>query len=636
MCGIAGTVGTPGDAQALISTMTALLSHRGPDHQGIHHDGDVAIGMRRLSIIDLSSGNQPISTQDERYTIVFNGEIYNYRTLRSELIEQGCHFQTHSDTEVILQLYTLHGPACLQHLRGMFTFAIWDRVKRKLFVARDRLGIKPLYYWQQGQHLLFASEMKSLLAFAGVPRHLHYGKLNEFLTLRYVPGPETLLRDVHKLPAGCCLTWQKGEVSIEPYWSLPEAAAAWDVPHTQAEWQAQFDDLVQESIQLRMISDVPLGAYLSGGLDSSSIVATMAQMSNQPVKTFSIGFGWEGDELEEARIMAQQLGCDHHEVLFKPEHFDLLPEIVWHSDEPLGDAIVIPTYLLAAEAVKHVKVVLTGEGADETMGGYMFHKIMRLSSYYQKFMPATIHRHMVAPLVARTPEKLLNVLFDYPADLGSSGREKVVRLVNQIGEASPEALYHHLISLFDDHDKQSLYTPDALAQMANAGPSTIEDPWQGDFNQRMLGAQYGHWLPDNILMRQDKMSMANSLEARVPFMDHKLVEFLWRAPLQSKLTLRQNKIMLRDYANRIPLPSAKRRKKAFYIPMENFFHHQSFQQLVDQTLSPDKVAARGLFTQSAIEKLKARVANKDFLAAKQLFALISLELWMTRFNVQMN
>jgi asparagine synthase (glutamine-hydrolysing) len=636
MCGIAGFAGVSDGPKGdlLIRRMTDVIRHRGPDDQGFARRNSVSMGMRRLSIIDLSYGQQPMYSSDGRIAIVFNGEIYNFRELASQLTARGHVLKTNSDTEVILRLYEERGVDCLEPLRGMFAFSILDDRAGRLFVARDRLGVKPLYYYAKDGRFFFGSEIKSILECPDVPREPNENALDAYLTLRYSPGPETMFRGVMKLPAGHFIMWENGQLTIRKYWA--------PIPYEgkyrgDSAYQEEFEDLFQQSVRLRLVSDVPVGAYLSGGLDSSSIVATVARLSQgatDRIKTFSVGFDWEGDELAEAREVAGHIGTDHAEIVCRPEDMALLPRIVWHSDEPLGDAINIPTYILSREARQSVKVVLTGEGADETMAGYTFHRVISLAQMYKRVIPRFVHSGAVIPLLKATPVSLLNSYFDYPADLGKQGKERILRYLSSLHGSSIEANYRLLISLFSPEDEERIYSPVFATRQERVEevPSLVNGSNTRGLDQ-LLYAQFKDWLPDNILMRQDKMSMANSVEARVPFLDHKLVEFLQTVPPHLKLGRgRYNKVLLRNYAAKIlPEKAANRRKRPFYIPIERYYGHPSFVELVKMTLDGERVRRRGLFNPAEIGRLADGLRNNEFLHVKQVVALVMLELWFMIF-----
>ena len=627
MCGICGYAGMARD-ERLLGAMTGRLRHRGPDDEGLFMHERVGLGMRRLSIIDVSGGRQPIFNERRSVAVVANGEIYNFRELRADLEQRGHRFTTRSDTETIVHLYEEYGIACLRHLRGMFAFALYDTEEDRLFLARDRLGIKPLYYWQGGGKLLFASEVKALLVSDDVARVPNPRAINDFLTLRYVPGPQTMFDGIEKLPAGHWLCFSKNQCRVEPYW-IPEAKSG---PYrTDAEYHERFAELWQETLRLHLVSDVPVGVYLSGGLDSSLVTAEMAQHTEQSVHTFSVGSGGAGDEAPTARAVAAQLGCTHHEVVCKPDDLRWLPQIVWQSDEPLGDPITVPTFLLGQLAGQHVKVVLTGEGADEVLAGYLFHRVLDLTHRLREVAPAWTLSHLAAPIARRLPVRVLDRFFDYPSYLGDQGRQRVARYLQVAAADAPGPMYELLISLFDSSELEALRV--AGGPLAGAGRSDDAGgaPPASPFFDRALLLQYRSWLPDNILARQDRMSMAHSVEARVPFLDHVLVEFLLTVPKHLKLRslLGTNKILARRYAERcLPPPIAGRPKKAFHIPPDQYLDAPVFREFVASTLQPEHVRRRGYFDPGAVRALlEAARATREFVHVKQVLALMILEMW---------
>jgi asparagine synthase (glutamine-hydrolysing) len=628
VCGIVGIAGIA-PSNTVMSAMIDRINHRGPDDLGYCQYEDLAIGMTRLAIVDIAGGAQPMHSEDGRFSIVFNGEIYNYLELANAYTSQEGILKTRSDTEVILALYQSMGERCLSRLRGMFTIAIIDRLDSSLFLARDRVGIKPLYIWQSGSALMFGSEIKSLLASGQFQAEANYSAISDYLSLRYVPGTATLFRNISKLAPGHWLKWRKGITEQNSYWH-PTIRAKLNV--SDAEVQENFNSFFDESIGLHLMGDVPHGAYLSGGLDSSCIVSALAQRETQ-VKTFTVGFGWKGDELSQARDTAKQLGCEHHEIICRSEDLALLPKIVWHSDEPLGDPIVVPTYRLAEEASRHVKVVLSGEGADEILAGYLFHRAVTLADKYRRYVPNILNQAVVEPLVRYLPINLLNIGFNYPGYLGASGKKRLLNFLSLSRNDDPAKLLRFFISLFNDSDQDSLFTGEwhHLCQQEQT-KTNWENSSVGSVLDKTLLIQYSDWLPDNILLRQDKMSMAHGLEARLPYLDHELIEFMEIVPDHLKLGLRNNKVLLRKYASSRGLqPISRRKKNAFYFPMEEYFASPTFQALLSTTLNQDQVIKRGLFNFSAITTLIARMRQKDFLAAKQIFSLISLELWFQIF-----
>jgi asparagine synthase (glutamine-hydrolysing) len=628
MCGICGYAGMERD-ERLLRAMTSRLVHRGPDDDGVFVHQRVGLGIRRLSIIDVSGGMQPLFNERRSVAVVANGEIYNFRELMANLEGRGHRFTTRSDTETIVHLYEEYGIGCLQYLRGMFAFALYDADADSLFLARDRLGIKPLYYWQGDGKLLFASEIKALLASDDVSCQPNPAAITAFLTLRYVPGPQTMFHRIYKLPAGHWLRYRDNDCRVEPYW----APAITPGPYRDdREYHERFAELWRETLRLHLASDVPVGAYLSGGLDSSLVTAEMAQAIGHPIHTFSVGSGWEGDETAGARAVAEQLGCIHHELLCKPEDLRWLPRIIWHSDEPLGDPITLPTFLLSSLAGQHVKVVLTGEGADEVLAGYLFHRVLDLTHRLRAVLPAWVFSRIAGPLLHHVPVRFLDRFFDYPSYLGEQGRRRVVRFLQVAATDSPAPMYETLIGLFDGPEQPGLYAPhSALLHTRHTPIASSPPPPSSAFLDQALLLQYRSWLPDNILARQDKMSMAHSVEARVPFLDHVLVEFLLTVPPHLKLRspLGQNKILARTYARRLLPPSvAGRRKTAFHVPPESYLDAPIFRELVARTLQREHIQRRGYFDPDAVRTLiHAAQTTREFIRVKQVLALVMLELW---------
>jgi asparagine synthase (glutamine-hydrolysing) len=609
--------------------MTAALTHRGPDGSGYFQCGDTGLGHRRLSIIDVEGGRQPIENEDGSLVLIFNGEIYNYRELREGLLERGHQFRTRSDTEVILHLYEESGPGCLDHLIGMFAIALWDKRRQELFLARDRLGIKPLYYVGSGGAFLFASEFKAILQCRSFQPELNLAAVHEYLALRYVPGPGGMFRELRKLPAAHYAVVRNGRMDLRRYWT-PEICGG-PLPGSEEECLEGYAERFERSVRRRMISEVPVGAYLSGGLDSSAIVAVMAKLTSNPVRTFTVGFDYEYDELAAAAETARLLGCEHTPVTCRISDIDLLPKIIYHLDEPLGDPIVIPMYQLAREAKRQVTVILAGEGADETMGGYLFHKALLWGRAMATLAPAPVRRGLLAPALAAIPASWMNLAFHYPAELGERGKRKVLDLLSLLDREQLDAAYLHLISLFDGRDTSDLYTSDFRHSVNGTVPGgrqpEITAAAAPELN-RILHLQFAHWLPEDILTKQDKMSMASGIEARVPFLDHELVEYALQVPPSLKIRRGTTKYLLRRYARRILPPAVvNRRKMPFYVPLEKYFKHPAFQELVADTLSERSIRRRGFFRPEAVGRIRDAMSRREFVFAKQAFSLVVFELW---------
>ncbi|HKQ72879.1 MAG TPA: asparagine synthase (glutamine-hydrolyzing) [Blastocatellia bacterium] len=632
MCGICGYIGAVDDD--LLEGMTASLSHRGPDGAGYFRRDEAGLGHRRLSIIDVAGGQQPIENEDGSLALICNGEIYNYQALREELLARGHRFRTRSDSEVVLHLYEDLGPDCLHRLNGIFAIAIYDCNNRRLFLARDRLGVKPLYYADLPGRFLFASEFKAILRDRNWTPGLNPRAIHDYLALRYVPGPGGMFKELRKLPAAHYALVERGRATLRRYWQ-PELFNG-PFPAAEEEYLEGFASHFERSVRMQMISEVPLGAYLSGGLDSSAIVAAMARLSPKPVRTFTVGFDFEHDELAEAAETAKLLGCEHTEIACGVADLELLPEVVYHLDEPIGDAIVIPMFQLAREARKHVKVILAGEGADEILGGYLFHRALLAGHQLARVAPRAVRQSLLAPALSLAPAGLLNLAFNYPAQLGVRGKLKALDFLRLLDPEQLPAAYRHLISLFDERDTTDLYTDDFKAMLN--GETQSNHGLKGDglkalsggapYLNRILDLQFDHWLQDDILMKQDKMSMSHAIEARVPFLDHELVEYALRLPPAMKIRAGRSKYVLRQYARRLlPRRTWMRRKMPFYVPIEKSFADPRFQELMADTLSERSIRARGLLRPETVRQLREAMRQGEFVLVKQVFSLIVLELW---------
>ena len=616
MCGICGYIGY--DDRSPLAWMLKALEHRGPDDQGQFTDDRVALGMRRLSIIDLERGHQPLSNEDGSVWIVYNGEIYNYRDLRRELEGRGHRFSTESDTEVIVHLYEDMGEGCVHRLRGMFAFALWDRRDRKLLLARDRIGIKPLFYYHRSGRLVFASEIKSLLRHPDVPKDLNLPSLYYFLTFLYIPAPHTIFKGIKKLPPGHILSWTEGRPVLRQYWDLhfPE-------PDVRPEeyYRERIYELLRESVRMRMISDVPLGAFLSGGVDSSTVVGLMSEVSSEPVRTFSIGYGRKAEsynELEYARIVARHFGTEHHEYIVEPDVVELLPKIVWYLDEPFADSSTIPTFLVSEVARKHVKVCLSGIGGDEVFGGYPRYMGERLAGYYE-ILPLILRKHMLAKMVELIPEST-----------ESRNIPGWIKRFVRGGALRPEDRYISWISFLDRGQAMRLF---------RAGPPGDDSlPFDihrrlyrnndaGNSLDRIFYLDVKTYLPDDLLAMGDRMSMANSLELRVPFCDHEVIEFSATIPYALKLKgFKLKSLLKRTVQPLLPEPIIKRKKQGFMIPLAKWFQDE-LRGYVDDLLSKERIEKRGYFRYEYIRWVldQHRRNRRNF--TDLIFALVSLELW---------
>ncbi|MFM9939187.1 MAG: asparagine synthase (glutamine-hydrolyzing) [Hyphomicrobiaceae bacterium] len=632
MCGIVGTAGFT--APGLIGRMCDLIRHRGPDSDGVAEvpAAAMAIGMRRLAIIDVGGGNQPFVSDDRGVHLVHNGEIYNFEAVRADLEQLGRRFKTRSDTEVALQAYLQWGHEAWPRLHGMFAIALIDTrgATPALHVIRDRLGIKPLYYSVANGRMAFASEIKALTLWPGHSQDVDADAIADYLALRYVPGPRSLLKSVMKLPAGHRMTWSHGKLDLERWWS-PPGVAALEPAMSFADGVERFGSALSVAVKSHMIADVPVGAFLSGGIDSNVIVALMAKLSPHPVHTFSIGFpDFPDHDRDRAAITAKALSTKHTPIECRPADMANLADIAWHLDEPVGDAIVVPMYVLAREARKDVTVVLSGEGADEILGGYMFHRKLAQIERIRSVLPGMTWP-LAAAVAGRMPTALLDRLFDYPGRLGADGRTKVANMLASIGRDSLGELYRSAVSLFDPGDMRAAAANATLRDRARhpSVPSMFRD---GTALQRLVSAQYDDWLPDDILMKADKMTMAHSLEGRVPYMDAGVVQAAASIPDAHKLGADTNKKVLRTFAERLlPKEITTAPKQAFYLPLESYLDTPALKDLMARTLDPERTRRRGLFAPAWIAAQRDATANAGFLPWKRLFSIIMLELWLERF-----
>ena len=617
MCGICGIAGR--SDPDLVRRMTGTMVHRGPDDEGFFTDESVSLGMRRLSIIDLEGGHQPITNEDKSVWVVFNGEIYNYRELRGFLEKKGHRFATNSDTEVIAHAYEEYGEACVHTLRGMFALALWDRAKARLLLARDRLGIKPLYYWISNGVLVFGSEIKAILAHPEVPREVNPTALDLYLTLQYVPAPWTMFEGIRKLPPGYLLVWEDREARIERYWDVVFLDAP--RPVREADAVEALRERLEEAVRLRLIADVPLGALLSGGVDSSAVVALMAREASGPVKTFTVGFdvGGEYNELEEARTIAKRFGTDHHEIVMDPRQAqEWLPKLIWHLDEPLADRAFLPTFLICRFAREKVKVVLTGEGGDELFAGYPRYAWFRAGESLCKGVPETIRTAAIKLAGLTAGERIQRYTRLMLTDLPLADRH-----LAWVGNFVPDA-------------KSALWGPalkgrprgEAAKELAAAFFPAEKD---GSLLHRLMYLDIKTWLADDILHKVDKMSMATSLEARVPLLDHKLVEFVATLPAAIKLPGFQTKRLLKEAVkDLVPAEILHRRKHAFQVPIAEWFRGGLRELLRATLLSADRLR-HGFFDAQEVQRLVAEHLEGRRDHNQCLWNLVCFQLWHEQF-----
>ncbi|MBK9154768.1 MAG: asparagine synthase (glutamine-hydrolyzing) [Chloracidobacterium sp.] len=625
MCGIVGFTGRPGNFEAgeVLSRMNAAIVHRGPDDEGTFVADGIALGMRRLSIIDVAGGHQPIHNSDKTKWIVFNGEVYNFQDLRRDLDERGHRFYTKSDTEAVVHLYDRYGRDCVDHLRGMFAFAIWDTTEKSLFLARDRVGKKPLLYSHLANgDIVFASEFTAVLEHPGVSRDVDHAAIDAYISYLCVPAPMTAYRQIRKLEPGHWLFWKDGKIETGRYWR-PDFSKKIKISEEDA-----IDEtirLLRESTKLRMISEVPLGAFLSGGVDSSTVVALMAEESEKPVKTFSIGFEEQDfSELEYAKRVARHVGAEYNEFVVRPNALEVLPTLVEHYGEPYADSSAIPTYYVAKETRKHVTVALNGDGGDESFAGYERYVAMELAENYR-----------------RVPWILRKALVEFPIGLLPSSELKRSRIRDakrfiKAAELGRTERYFRWMSTFHRKEKQEVYAPEFSAAVAEQDAGDEVGRWFAAANgssvldSTMLADQMSY-LPNDLLVKVDIATMANSLEARSPFLDHKLIEFAASLPSSLKVRRFQTKTLLKKVAARLVPPEViYRRKMGFGVPVGHWFRGE-MSDFLKGTLLSERALGRGIIRPERIRGYVEEHVEGRYDHSFRLWTLLMLELWFQRF-----
>ena len=624
MCGIAGKIYFDTErkvTQQELHAMASVIAHRGPDGEGIWTEQNVGLAHRRLAIIDLStSANQPMCNEDGSVWITFNGEIYNFGELRNELEGQGHIFRTHSDTEVIVHAYEEYGRDCLERLRGMFAFGIWDARTRTLFCARDRVGKKPFFYFFGKDRFLFGSELKALITDPAVPRKPDPIAIDQFLALGYMPGPRSAFIGIKKLPAAHWLELKNGNVEIERYWKLRYTPKR---KISMRDAIAELDCRLAEAVRLRLVSDVPLGAFLSGGVDSSAVVLQMARAMDRPVRTFSVGFGSEGfDELPFARQVAELYGTNHTELLVEAPVQDIISRLVWYYDEPFGDSSALPTYAISEVTRSHVTVVLNGDGADETFAGYDWYKMDRL-----------IHRGEVIPLMAR--RWFADLTRRLPADCKSSGSVRKIARLAEVLALSPCRRYAHWTERFGPETRRQLYTSAFEEALKGSQPddlfsSALTQSDAKDWLDITLDTDIKLYLADDLLVKMDRATMSHSLEARSPFLDHVLMEFVATLPVQFKQFWGQKKRILKSsLRGRIPDALLDRPKMGFSVPVDKWFR-EDLREMTHDLLLSARASQREYFKhEEVIRLLYEHGAHCNH--GLRLWNLLMLELWHRTF-----
>ncbi|GII78703.1 asparagine synthetase B [Sphaerisporangium rufum] len=616
MCGIAGIVGAGPPDPELVRRMCAVIRHRGPDGEGFHTDGRAALGMRRLAVLDLVAGDQPVYSEDGQVVAVFNGELYNFAELRADLARRGHRLRGTGDSECLVHLYEEHGPDLVHRLRGMFAFAVWDRGRGRLLLARDRVGKKPLYWRAGGGSIAFASELKSLACDPELRREIDPVALHHYLTLQYVPAPLSIYRGVRKLPPGHLLVWQDGAVSVRRYWELDRTPRP---PGDPREAAARLRELLLESTRIRLVSDRPVGAFLSGGIDSSAVVAAMARQVSGPVRTFCIGFeDGRYDERHKARLVARRYGTDHHELVVTTDLLDVVPRLAWHFDEPFADSSAIPSFYVARLGREHVTVVLNGDGGDESFGGYQRYVLMGKAG----LLPA-----LPGPLAA-----LAGRAGDAITARGErTSRSRRIGRLAQFAAEPPPRRYARLMAAFTQAQKMELYTGPLRAALAGVDSyRLLEDAAHRSGARtaldRTLSVDLATYLPGDLLVKVDITSMANSLEARSPFLDHRLMEWAAALPPRWKIRGGTTKALLRHaLAPWLPAEVLRLPKQGFGVPLADWLRgplrEPAFDLLTDAT-----ARERGLFRPEVVRgMLHAHAAGADH--AVRLWTLLQFELW---------
>ena len=628
MCGIAGLLrldGQPVPSEPALRAMLQALVHRGPDDEGTHADGLIAFGTRRLSIIDVAGGHQPLSNEDGTVWAALNGEIYNYRELREELLSRGHRLTTGSDTETLVHLYEERGDDLVESLNGMFAFALWDAPRRRLLLARDRLGIKPLYWFSDGRTLVFGSELKALLASGLVPKDLDLAAVRDFAQLSYVPAPKCILAGVRKLPPGHLLVAEAGRVDARRYWVPPAPAPSREDTATQLR---RFSELFRDAVALQMRSDVPYGAFLSGGIDSSAVVGTMASLSPQPVRTFCIGFSGKGlaayDERAHARIAAEAFHTRHEEFVVEADAFDLLADAARFFDEPFADPALLPTLVLSRLARASVKVVLTGDGGDELFAGYNRYRSELVARSAER-IPGFIRDGVVSPMLGAMARGRRGSLRDWAAVARKRLREVALpseeRYVSRFHRFSP-ALWERVRG----------------ERLRDAGPSEADAEYRRilaeakacGFITRRTYLDVRTWLPDQMLTKVDRATMAHSLEARVPFLDHRLVDFAMSLPDEAKITILTLKRFLRQaFRDLLPPPLLRRPKHGFRVPLREWLRGP-LRGRARELLSPAALQAHGLFDPKGVGELMDQHESGLHDRSSELFTLLVFQAWYGR------
>ena len=622
MCGICGIVHTDGERtvdRGTLEAMTRLMICRGPEDEGFHLDGPVGLGHRRLSIIDIEGGPQPMTNEDGSIWIVYNGEVYNFQELADELKKRGHRFKTRCDTEVILHLYEDYGTECLSRLRGMFSFAIWDSREKQLFCARDRIGQKPFYYALKDGAFIFASGPAPILCFPGFGRRVDHRAIDLYLTYQYVPSPHCMFEGMQKLPPAHYLTFKGGKVEVQRYWDVDGAG---EIALSYREGCERLRELLTEATRLRLVSDVPLGAFLSGGVDSSIVVALMSKLTDRPVKTFSIGFEDSSyNELPYARLIAKKYNTDHHEFIVRPRAIDILPSLVRHYGEPFADSSALPTYYVAEMTRRHVTVALNGDAGDELFAGYPRYLAFKLAGFWSELPGVRAQARLWGKILRGAKQR------SFPG--------RVRRFLDSLRYDGARR-YLNYVEYFGSDERERLYSP---AMRGESGAFDAEGYLRELYSSavvkddiaRILLVDLKSYLPEDLLVKVDIASMANSLEARSPFLDHRVVEFATSLPSNWKLRGKKSKYILKDtFADLLPRDILRRGKMGFGVPISRWFREELRDYLCDTLLDPSSLS-RGYFDEARVRQLIVEHEKGVRDHGYRLWALLVLELWHREF-----
>ena len=624
MCSIFGFLGF--EDKALLKRMGSVSQHRGPDQSGIYIDKNICLGHNRLSIIDLSQkGKQPMFNEDESIIIVYNGEVYNFQDINKRLNEHS--FKSRTDTETIIHAYEKFGIDCLRYFNGMFGFAIWDSNKKKLFLAVDRLGIKPVYYIKIEDKFLFASEIKSLLQYKEVKREVNENALTKYLTFRYTPDNETLFKNIKKLEPGHYLVYdtKNKTIKIKKYWDIYDLEPK---DYSENYYKKLTLKLLKDAVKKRLVSDVPLGSHLSGGLDSSAIVAIMSELQKE-VETFTVEFESESfyNESKYAKIVADYFDTNHHPLKVKADASEILPKAIWHLDEPVSDPTIIAQYLISQLTKKYVTVILNGEGADEVFAGYMMYKVMNKSEKYKKLLPGPA-KTMLPKIINKTPDKILNKFFKYSSDFGEKGKERFGYYLKNLDNRTKSYLL--LQNIFDKDEKKELYTEELKKFEDEEGLEKEFSKYFDDINKKNYINKITYMdmktrLPYYLLHKVDKMSMAHAIEARVPFLDHRLVEFSFKIPARYKMKEGGKYILKKAMQDKLPKEILKREKQPFLVPI-NKWYEEKLKEIAPQIFENSEIFKK-YFDKKAVEKIYNNYDKSKFYYGRQIWSLLSFALW---------